>query len=73
MQVYADFKCILKSVEINAGSWTEEYQDRIPRSFAYKLVCVVDKFSKLIVLYKDVNAPDRFVEPILKEFITGKK
>ena len=47
-KIYADFECILK----NNGSYTEKYQDHIPCSFAYKVVCVDNKFSKNVVLYK---------------------
>ena len=37
-KVYADFECILDSVESYEGSWTKKYHDLIPCSFAYKLV-----------------------------------
>ena len=42
---YADFECNLDSVESYEGL-TLKYQDHIPWSFANKLVCVDDKFSK---------------------------
>ena len=32
--------------------YTSKYQNHIPCSFAYKLVCIDDKFSKDIVLYR---------------------
>ena len=32
--------------------YTSKYQNNIPCSFAYKLVCVDDKFSKDVVLYR---------------------
>ena len=41
-KVYADFECILKNVDngtINNVSYTRKYQDHIPCSFAYKVVC----------------------------------
>ena len=54
-KIYADFDCILrptssKNVCDKNGSYTEKYQDHIPCSFAYKLVCVDNKFSKDIVM-----------------------
>ena len=55
-KIYADFECILKGVKSsskNNGSYTEKYQDHIPCSFAYKVVCVDNKFSKKIVLYRE--------------------
>ena len=55
-KIYADFECLLKEVDKgihNEGiSFTTKYQDRIPSSFAYKLGCVDDKYSKDAVLYR---------------------
>ena len=49
-KIYADFECLLKEVDsgIHNGcfSYTSKYQNHIPCSFAYKLVCVDDKYSK---------------------------
>ena len=39
----------VKSSGKNNGSYTEKYQDHIPCSFAYKVVCVDNKFSKKVV------------------------
>ena len=55
-KIYADFECILEKVDgdIECGSnssYTRKYQNHVPCSFAYKVVCVDDKFSKKIVLY----------------------
>ena len=51
----------------------EKYQDHIPCSFAYKLVSVDDKFTKLAVVFRGVNAANRFIEAILKEYGYCKK
>ena len=45
----------MKGIKIgdkNNGSYTEKYQAHIPCSFAYKVVCVDNKFSKRVVLYR---------------------
>ena len=44
-KIYADFECILrptssKKVSNKNSSYTEKYQDHIPCSFAYKVLCV---------------------------------
>ena len=52
---------------------TAKNQDHIPCSFAYKVVCIDDKFSKKIVLYKGKNAVNKFMEAILKECDYCKK
>ena len=69
----AHFECNLDSVESYKGSYSKKYQDHIPCSFAYKLVCVNDKFSKLIVVYGGKNAAYKFIEAILKEYEYCKK
>ena len=46
----------------------KKYQDLVPCSFAYKLVCVDSKFSKRIVLYRGENVAYKSIEAILKEY-----
>ena len=54
-KIYADFECNLRSVECYEGSYTKKYQDHISCSFAYKVVCVDDGFTKRIVVYRGEN------------------
>ena len=72
-KVYAKFECNLKSVASYEASYSKKYQDHIPCSFAYKLVCVDDKFSKSIVVFRGENAAYEFIEPIPKECEYCKK
>ena len=75
-KIYADFEYILKIVKSNkktSGFYTEKYQDHIPCSFAYKLVCGYNKFSKSVVLYRSKNAGYNFVKMMLEEFGFSKK
>ena len=74
---YADFECILKNVDIGINndcfsyegiSFTSKYQDHIPCSFAYKLVCIDDKYSKDVVLYRGKNAVFKFIRSIFNEY-----
>ena len=67
-KIYADFECNLKSVESYEGSYTKKYQDHIRCSFAYKVVCVDDRFTKPIVVYRGENAAYEFIKAILKEY-----
>ena len=53
----ADFECNLKKVKCNEGSYTEKYQDHIPCSFAYKIVCIGNRFTKPTIVYRGENAP----------------
>ena len=65
-KIYADFECMKVLTQ-------KKYQDHIPSSFAYKLVCVDDKFSKPIVVFRSENANYEFMKAILKEYEYCKK
>ena len=68
-KIYADFECNLrptlskgvKSSDKNNASYTEKYQDHIPCSFAYKVVCVdkmlLTNLSKQFL--KSINAVEK--------------
>ena len=45
----------------------KKYQDHVPCSFAYKVVCIDDKFSKPIVGFRVENAAYEFIKVIFKE------
>ena len=51
----------------------KKYQDHIPCSFVYKIVCIYDKFSKPLVLYIGKNTVNKFIEAILEEYDHCKK
>ena len=72
-KIYADFECNLKTVESYEGSYSKKYQYHIPCSFAYKLVCVDDKFTKPIVVFRGKNPAYKFIEAILREYQYCKK
>ena len=44
-KMYSEFECNLESVKSYEGSYSKKYQDNIPCIFAYKLVCVDNKFT----------------------------
>ena len=67
-KIYADFKCNLRSVKHNEGSYTEKYQDHIPRSFAYKVVCIDNRFIKPTIIYRGDNAAYELIKSILNEY-----
>ena len=72
-KIYADFECTLESVESYEGFYSKKYEDHVPCSFAYKLVCVDDKFTKSIVVFRVENAVYKFIEAIFKEYQHCKK
>ena len=72
-KIYADFEYNLRGVESYEGSYTKKYQDHIPSSFAYKTVCIDDRFNERIVVYRGENAAYEFIKAILKEYKYCKK
>ena len=73
--IYADFECIFKKVESDIigrdlnSSYTRKYQDHIiPCSFAYKIVCIDNKLSKKVALYRGKNAVYKFIKSFLNEY-----
>ena len=72
-KIYADFECNLESVESYAGYYSKKYQYHIPCSFACKLVCVDDEFTKPIVVFRGENTDYEFIKAIFKEYQYCKK
>ena len=72
-KIYADFECNLKNVECYEGTYTKKYHEHVPCSYAYKVVCIDDRFSKPIVVYRGENAAYEFIKAILKEYKYCKK
>ena len=72
-KIYADFECNLEGVETYEGSYTKKYQDHVPCSFAYKVVCINNKFSKPILVFRGENVAYEFIKAILKEYMYCKK
>ena len=53
--------------------YSKKYQDHISCSFAYKLVCVDDEFTKPVVVFRCENDAYEFIKTILREFEYCKK
>ena len=51
----------------------KKYQDHTPRSFAYKVVWIDDRFTKPIIIYRGENAAYEFIKAILKQYKYCKK
>ena len=46
----------------------KKYHDHVPCSFAYKVFCIDDRFSKSIVVFRGENAAYEFIKAIFKEY-----
>ena len=71
-KIYADFECILKKCDgvkdSCDSSWSVKESNHVPCGFGYKVVCVDDKFSKDVVVYRGVDCVSRFTACILDEY-----
>ena len=72
-KIYADFECILTSAEKYEGSRSKKYQDHIPCSFTYQLLCVDDKSIKQIVPYGGKKIAYKSNKANLEEYEYCKK
>ena len=74
-KMYADFECNLRptsSKRIKSsnknGSYTEKYQYHTPCTFAYKVVCVDNKFSEDVVMYRRKHVAYEFIDTIVQQY-----
>ena len=73
-KIYADFECILKKcrmveeIDDENSSWTRKYQDHVPCGFGYKVVCIDDRFTKNVVIYRGKDCLNKFIDAILREY-----
>ena len=71
-KIYADFECILKKCDASASScdssWSVKECDHVPCGFGYKVVCVDDRFSKDIIVYRGEDCVNRFISCTLNEY-----
>ena len=61
-------ECNLRDIEVYKGTCPKKYKDHVPCSFAYKVVCIDDKFSKPIVIYRGENSAYEFINAIFKKY-----
>ena len=51
----------------------KKYLDHIPCSFAYKIICIDNRFTKPTIIYRGENAAYEFTKAILEEYKYFKK
>ena len=51
----------------------KKYQNHIPSSFTYKVVCIDDKFTKPTIIYRGENVAYEFIKAVLEEYEYCKK
>ena len=72
-----DFESVLKGVQRDDrdsnASQTKKYQKHITWSFAYKVECIDDRFSKPVVFYRGKKCiVSKFIKAVLKEYRYSK-
>ena len=61
---------MLKALKVLAQ---KKHQDHVPCSFAYKAVCIDDRFTERIAVYRGENAAYEFIKSILRVYKYCKK
>ena len=64
---------VIYKTEIYEGSCTKKYHDHVPCSYAFKVACIDNRFSKPVVVYRGENAAYEFIKAILEEYKYCKK
>ena len=67
--ICSDFKSVLEGIKRNDRnnntSYSEKYKSLIPFSFAYKVVCIDDKFNKPVILNRRKKAVNKFMDMVI--------
>ena len=66
-------RVILKMLNVMKVLTQKKYPEHVPCSYAYKVVCIDDKYSKSTIVYRGVNAAYEFIKSILKKHQYCKK
>ena len=45
-----------------------KYHEHVPCSYAYKVICIGDRFTKSIVVFRGENTAYEFTKAVLKEY-----
>ena len=75
-RIYVDLESLLKGVQRDKGSnasYTKKYQAHIPCSSAHKVVCIADKFSKLLFFTEEKMQSIHLLKQFLMSMIIVKK
>ena len=70
LKIYADFECNLQDTQIYEGSCTKKYHDHVPCSYAFKVVCIDDRFRLLFIEVKMLLM--NLLKQFLKNISTAK-
>ena len=69
--IYADFESITQPIEQvqreETKSYTDGYQLHVPCGFAYKVVCIDDRYTKDTVVYRGPDCVANFLKAVNEE------
>ena len=69
--IYADFESITQPIDQAerdpTQSYTDGYQLHVPCGYAYKVVCVDDRYTKDTVVYRGEDCVERFLKAVNEE------
>ena len=65
--IYADTECFLKRTNSYEGEHTMKYQEHFPNYLGAKLVCIDDRFTLPVIIFKGGNCINKFIEWIFRQ------
>ena len=73
-KIYADFECLIKGCDSRINnecfSYTSKYQNHIPCSFAYKIVCVDDNLIMMLCCTEEKMQSINLFSLVLESIVT---
>ena len=60
-KINADTECFLKRTNSYEGEHTIKYQEHFPNSIGASLVCIDDRFTLPVIIFKANNCIDKFI------------
>ena len=66
-KIYADTECFLKWTNSCEGEHTIKYQEHFPNSIDANLLCIDDRFTLPVIIFKGNNCIDEFVSRVINQ------
>ena len=70
-KIYADTECFIKRTNSYEDHHTIRYQEHHPHSIGAKLVCIGDRFSSPVIIFKGDDRINKFIKRIFRKKENG--
>ena len=66
-EIYADLECFLNRTNSYEGEYTIKYQEQYLNSIGAKLVCIDDRFTLPVIIFKGDDCVNKFIKWIFRQ------